>query len=155
TDPLSGVRHWERALRSAHTRGGSRSVPMKKFLVSARTDRGAVSVSKARIEAFCAEFGFDAYFETSAKEGWKITHLRDAIKSAIPWQYLPVVSSERLFADIKAFLLQVKESGRLLAAVSQLHDEFGRNNATQAEFETCIGRLENRDLIRRLSFGGY
>src|SRR5204863_8674765 len=52
TDPLSGVRHWERALRLAHTRGGSRSVPMKKFLVSARTDRGAVSVSKARIKAF-------------------------------------------------------------------------------------------------------
>ena len=25
----------------------------------------------------------------------------------------------------------------------------------RAQFETCIGRLENRDLIRRLSFGGY
>ena len=23
------------------------------------------------------------------------------------------------------------------------------------QFETCIGRLENRDLIRRLTFGGY
>ncbi|HTD82928.1 MAG TPA: adenylate/guanylate cyclase domain-containing protein [Gemmatimonadaceae bacterium] len=155
TDPLSGVRHWERALRLAHTRGGSRSVPMKKFLVSARTDRGAVSVSKARIKAFCVEFGFDGYFETSAKEGWQIDDLRTAVKSAIPWPYLPVVSSERLFAEIKAFLLRIKESGRLLAAVSQLHDEFGRDNATRAEFETCIGRLENRDLIRRLSFGGY
>lgn len=155
TDPLSGVRHWERALRLAHTRGGSRSVPMRKFLVSARTDRGSVSVSRSRIQTFCAEFGFDGYFETSAKEGWQIDDLREAIKAAIPWPYLPVVSSERLFAEIKSFLLQVKESGRLLAAVSQLHDEFGRNNATRAEFETCIGRLENRDLIRRLSFGGY
>lgn len=155
TDPLAGVRHWERALRLAHTRGGSRSVPMKRFLVSARTDRGAVSVSKERIKAFCAEFGFDGYFETSAKEGWNIGELREAIKQAIPWPYLPVVSSEKLFADIKGFLLQVKESGRLLASALQLHGELGQAKATRAEFETCIGRLENRDLIRRLSFGGY
>ena len=36
TDPLAGVRHWERALRLAQQRQGSSCVPMKKFLVSAR-----------------------------------------------------------------------------------------------------------------------
>ena len=48
-DPLAGVRHWERALRLAQQRQGTSSVPMKKFLVSARADRGSVSVRKKRL----------------------------------------------------------------------------------------------------------
>ena len=67
TDPLAGVRHWERALRLATQRQGVSCIPMKKFLVSARADRGTVSVSKERLEALRREFGFDEYFETSAK----------------------------------------------------------------------------------------
>ncbi len=163
TDPLAGVRHWERALRLAHQRQGAQSVPMKKFLVSARSDRGTVSVSKERLESVVKEFGFDGYFETSAKEGWQIQELRAAIETAIPWDDLPVVTSEELFARIKAFLLKLKETGRLLAPATQLYDEFAREHADlaaahanlPAQFEICIGRLENRDLIRRLSFGGY
>lgn len=68
-----------------------------------------------------------------------------------------------LFADIKAFLLEIKETGQLLASSSHLYDDFVRLNpdAVAAEqnlrnqFDTCIGRLENRDLIRKLTFGGY
>lgn len=163
TDPLAGVRHWERALRLAQQRQGASAIPMKKFLVSARTDRGTVSVSKERLESLLAEFGFDGYFETSAKEGWKIKELRQTIEQAIPWDALPEVSSSVLFADIKAFLLEVKQTGRLVAPASQLYDEFSRTHPAvvaeepnlHAQFETCIGRLENRDLIRSLSFGGY
>jgi class 3 adenylate cyclase/GTPase SAR1 family protein len=163
TDPLAGVRHWERALRLAQQRQGSSCVPMKKFLVSARADRGTVSVSKERLEGLLAEFGFDGYFETSAKEGWKIKELRQAIEQGISWDVLPEVTSSVLFADIKAFLLEVKQTGRLVAPASDLYDDFARAHpAVVAEepnlsdqFDTCIGRLENRDLIRRLSFGGY
>jgi hypothetical protein len=51
----------------------------------------------------------------------------------------------------------------LMAPASHLYEEFARQNkekATQAanlrdQFDTCIGRLENRDLIRRFTFGGY
>jgi small GTP-binding protein len=162
-DPLAGVRHWERALRVAHQRQDSHSVPAKRFLVSARADRGGVSVSKERIQAVREEFGFDGYFETSAREGWQITELRAAIEAAIPWSDLPVVTSEKLFERIKAFLLEVKKGGVLLAQAAYLYDEFRRTNVTllsshpnlAAQFETCIGRLENRDLIRGLSFGGY
>jgi hypothetical protein len=68
-----------------------------------------------------------------------------------------------LFTDIKAFLLTVKKTGLLLAPASQLFEEFSRQNPDTAakvtnlqdQFDTCIGRLENRDLIRRLTFGGY
>ncbi len=163
TDPLAGVRHWERALRLAQQRQGTACVPMKKFLVSARNDRGGVSVSKERLYALIEEFQFDGYFETSAKEGWEIQELRAAMEQAITWEELPEVSSSQLFADIKSFLLEVKQTGRLLAPASQLYDDFARQHPNTAakvsnlreQFDTCIGRLENRDLIRRLTFGGY
>ena len=163
TDPLSGVRHWERALRLAHQRQGSGGVPMKKFLVSARNDRGVVSVSKERLQAMIEEHQFDGYFETSAKEGWQIEELRAAIAQGIPWELLPEVSSSQLFADIKAFLVTVKQTGRLLALPEQLYADFVANYCDggkeapdlRAQFDTCIGRLEARDLIRCLSFGGY
>jgi class 3 adenylate cyclase len=136
---------------------------MKKFLVSARADRGAVSVSKERLDGLLQEFEFDGYFETSAKEGWRIAELRLAIERAIPWDDLPEVSSSVLFAEIKGFLLEVKQTGRLVAPAGQLYDEFARAHPEAAareanlrdQFDTCIGRLEARDLIRRLSFGGY
>ncbi len=162
-DPLAGVRHWERALRLAQQRQGPSAVPMNKFLVSARVDRGTVSVSKERLESILKDFGFAGYFETSAKEGRQIEELRRAIEEAIPWDVLPEVSSSILFAEIKSFLLDVKKIGRLVAPAGQLYDEFVRANPGVAasepnlrgQFDTCIGRLENRDLIRRLSFGGY
>src|SRR5207247_1130727 len=114
TDPLSGVRHWERALRLARQRQAASCVPMKKFLVSARNDRGGVSVSEERLQALIAEFEVDAYFKTSAKEGWQVRELRRAVEQAIPWGELPEVSSSVLFADIKAFLIEVKMSSLLL-----------------------------------------
>ena len=157
TDPLAGVRHWERALRLAQERQGNAAVPMKKFLVSARNDRGGVSVSKDRIQALISEFNFDGFFETSAKEGWDIERLRAAMEEAIVWGELPEVSSSQLFADIKSYLLRVKETGRLLAPATQLYEVFARRHPSTAasvpnlrdQFDTCIGRLENRDLMAR------
>ena len=163
TDPLAGVRHWERALRLAQQRQGTSSVPMKKFLVSARNDRGGVSISEERLQTILKDFGFDGYFKTSAKEGWSIKELRFAIEQAIAWENLPEVASSQLFADIKSFLLDVKKTGQLLSSVSELYNDFVHQRPDAAEkvtnlrdqFDTCIGRLENRDLTRRLTFGGY
>lgn len=162
TDPLAGVRHWVRALRLAQQRQNNSSLPMKKFLVSARNDRGGVSVSKDRLNTLIDEFQFDGYFETSAKEGWQVKELRKAIEDAIEWSFLPDVSSSQLFADIKSFLVAVKKTGRLLTLPEQLYSEFtykkrglGEKANLWEQFKTCIGRLETRDLIRCLSFGGY
>jgi class 3 adenylate cyclase/GTPase SAR1 family protein len=163
TDPLAGVRHWERALRLAHQRQGGAGVPMKKFLVSARNDRGGVAIGEERLQAVLKDFGFDGYFKTSAKEGWQIAELRAAIEQAIPWDDLPEVSSSQLFADLKAFLVKAKETGRLLALPDQLYGDFTAQHPEaakdapdlRAQFDTCIGRLETRDLIRRLTFGSY
>jgi class 3 adenylate cyclase/GTPase SAR1 family protein len=163
TDPLAGVLHWERALRVAQQRQGSQVVPLTKILVSARADRGGVPVSKERLDTVIKEFNFDGYYATSAKEGWQIDNLRAAIERAIPWDELPIVTSSELFATIKSFLIEVKKTGRLLAPAGQLFDEFDRqypalaaeDDDLRADFNVCVGRLENRDLIRRLSFGDY
>ena len=163
TDPLAGVRYWDKALRLAQQRQGKTGVPMKKFLVSARNDRGGISISEERLQGILKEYAFDGYFKTSSKEGWQISELQNAIKNGIVWEDLPVVSSSKLFTTIKGFLLDIKKTGRLLASIKELYLEFERLNKNIVkdisdlpdQFITCIGRLENRDLIRRLTFGGY
>ncbi len=161
TEPFAGVHYWNRALRQAYNLQGNSRIPLKKFLVSARADRGRISVSRPRINSLIGDLGFDGYFETSAKEDWKISELAAAIREAIDWDALPKVISTELFERIKRFLIQEKEEGRLLSKVDDLYRAFlqsaGQVTAKKKElpeqFETCIGRLESGDLIRRLSFG--
>lgn len=156
TDPLAGVRYWNRALRQASQAQGERAVPMKKFLVAARSDVGRVGLSADRVQKIVDEFGFDAYFETSAKETWGIDELRTAIANSIDWSALPIVSSNTVFEEIKQFLLAEKAAGRLLSTSDDLYRSFAAKRKTgdlRAEFDTCIGRLESRGLIQRLSFG--
>lgn len=160
TDPFGGVRHWTRALRQAQNVPNASPLPMKKFLVAARVDRGGISVSKQRLESLITELGFDGYFETSAKEGWQIKELSTAIRGAVDWASLPKVNSNALFQGIKEFLMEEKEAGHLLSTKEDLYHSFMRTENAPAEgeelkqqFETCIGRVESRDLIRRLRFG--
>src|SRR5262249_6044990 len=160
TDPFAGVRYWERARRQAQRLQGEAAPPVRKFLVAARADRGGISASAARIEALVQELGFDGYFETSAKEHWNTAALADAIRSAILWETLPKVTSTALFQRIKTFLVEEKEAGRLLSTVDDLLRAFLRTQEItvdreelRAQFETCIGLVEARGLIRQLSFG--
>lgn len=162
TDPFAGVRHWDRALRQSRRLAGDAAPPLTKLLVAARTDRGGIGVSPARINALLRELGFDAYFETSAKEGRNIAELVRAIHAAIPWEALPKVSSTDLFQRIKAFLLEEKKTGRLLSSIPDLLHTFLRyshvstvTDELRAQFETCIGLVESSGLIRRLGFGNF
>ena len=161
TDPFSGVRHWDRALRAAQRVQGNQSPPLAKFLVAARADRGGAGVSSPRIKAIVRDLGFKDYFETSAKENWGIEPLAQAVRQVIDWAKLPSVSSSRLFQQIKDFLLAEKKAGRLLSTADDLFRAFlgasrGLTEASELheQFEVCIGRVEARGLIRRLSFGG-
>lgn len=161
-DPLSGIAYWNRALCQAQALQGDSGFRMRKFLVAARVDRGGVPLSSSRVESVMSELGFDQYFETSAREGWQIEELAQACREAIDWQGLPKVISTRLLQTMKDFLLREKMAGRLLMRVNDLYssfldsEEFYSDGADlRAQFETCIGRLESRDLLRRLSFGGF
>jgi WD40 repeat protein len=160
TDPFSGVKHWVRALAQAR-RLEETVTPLRTYLVAARADRGGVGVSSQRIQAMIDDLDLDGFFETSAKEGWQITELKDAIGGAIAWGALPMVSSSVLFDSIKQFLLEEKNRGRVLCTADDLFRGFARtqegsvdHDTLRASFETCIGRVASRDLIRRLHFGG-
>lgn len=169
-DPFSGVRHWARALRQAQIAQSEPGWQMKTFLVAARMDRGGIGASQERIRTIIDELGFEGYFETSAKEGWDIPQLQKAIESSLEWHKLPKVSSTDLFQTIKEFLLTEKENERILTTFDALYRDFylrygneirlltpsnGQDSATilRTQFATCIGRVESRGLIRRLSFG--
>lgn len=160
TDPFSGVRHWDRALSQAQRVQGESALPMKKFLVAARADRGGIGVTRTRVEALKHEMGIEDYFETSAKEGWNIPELSEAIRKSIKWECLPKVTSTELFQRIKDFFIKEKETGRVLSEADDLYrllltkyEDLIDSEKLQAQFETCIGRVESRGLIRRLSFG--
>jgi WD40 repeat protein len=160
TDPFAGVKHWMRALAQARRLEGEAAVPVRTFLVAARADRGGVGVSTQRVEAAVRELGMDGFFETSAKRGWQVTELTEAVRSAVDWDALPFVSSNTLFEGIRSFLLDEKQDGLLLATTDDLYRTYRRSvpepdEDNRAAFETCIGRLEGRGLIRRLHFGDY
>lgn len=160
TNPFAGVHHWDRALRQAQAIQGNAALPLKKILVAARVDRGGIGVGHERIESLVKELGFDGYIETSAKEGRNIDTLIATIKQAIEWDALPRVTSNELFQQIQAFLIQKKEVGQILSTCDELyhsmlstHKVGTDSDESHAQFERCIDLVESRDLIRRLSFG--
>lgn len=164
TDPFSGVAHWNIALNQARKVGSAEGVTLKKLLVAARSDRGGVAASRDRIERFVEKYGFDGYFETSAKGGLGIAELSAAVKRAINWGALPIQSSNELFQEIKRFLLQKKQDSRVIFSKDELYElyrAFVRETQFRAfnqpagieAFEACIRLVESGGLIRRLSFG--
>ena len=166
TDPFAGLDYWNRALAQSIYLQGSQAPPLKKFLVAARVDRTGTAASKDRIEQVCREGGFYRYFPTSAKEYWQIPELRKAIQDAIDWKTLPRVSTNELFQRIKIFLLQVKNRGLLLTTRDALYQMLLASEASPGDglsledspelrdqFEVCIGLVQSRGLIQRLSFG--
>jgi WD40 repeat protein len=159
-DPFSGVKHWVRALAQARRLEGGGAVPLRAYLVAARADCGGVAVSRKRVEAMIADLGLDGFFETSAKEGWQIADLAEAVRAGIDWDSLPMVSSNAMFSSIKAFLIEEKQQGRVLSTADDLFRGFRRTQPftlhdidPRWSFEACIGRVESRGLIRRLHFG--
>lgn len=153
-DPFAGVPYWAQALDEA-TRGQS----VKKFLVASRVDRGGPKVSQARIDEVRRRYGFDEYFETSAKRRDGVEVLRDAIFAAIWWDKLPRVSTTELFMATRTFLMAQRKRGVTIATQSELLARFRRkrktDDANAKVFASCLRGLESAGVIRRLAFGQY
>jgi GTPase SAR1 family protein len=152
-DPFSGVAYWARALDEA-----TRGFPLVKFLVAARSDRGTPPVSAPRINGVLKQFGFQDYVETSAKEGRGIRELRKKVMTAIRWDLLPFVATDRLIRRVKTFLLRHKRKGQVLDTAAALRDQFNKQykqTVDEPTFHVSLGRLESTGLIRRLSFGDH
>jgi small GTP-binding protein len=158
-DPFAGVSHWDRALETAR-QGSGGEIPLIKFMVAGRVDRGAIAASSDAIKQKMERHGFSQYFETSAREGWGLDELRKAIQAAVQWDALPRVSSTQTFQSIKTFLVAQGQKGRLLLSVEDLYNVYARTvaktkagNEFRQEFQACVRLLESRDVVRRLSFG--
>lgn len=158
TNPFAGVYHWDHALRVAQRSQSHPEEKPKKFLVSARIDRGGIKASRERIDVLKQELHFDGFFETSAKEGRGVALLSDAIRKAVDWDALPKISSTDLFMEIKAFLVAERKTDRILSSIEDLYQGFlkGRgkqNENVREEFETCIEQMEMQGFLRKLSIG--
>jgi len=157
-DPFADVPYWLEALAQAERFNGQRRIC--RILVSARNDRTGIAVSTDRLRRFVEQHGIDHVFTTSALEGRGVDELRHEIIAAIAWDELPQVTSSVLFDDMKQFLVEEKQAGRLLTKLDDLYQLFALRapqHATEPdaarEFENCIGRLQSRGLVRRLRFG--
>jgi GTPase SAR1 family protein len=157
---FSGVRYWVSALRQARQLAGNMAPRLKILLVSSRVDRGGIPVSRARINAFVEELGLDGYYETSAREGWGVSEVRETILRAIDWSSLPRISSPQLFYEIKEFLLKEQGLGRVVSTAGDLYRAFLQEQRLpagavhlRAHFDTCLGLANSHGIIERLSFG--
>ncbi len=157
-DPLSGVRHWARALNQVSRQARREQYAIARILVAARLDRGRARASDDEIRRVRSEFGFDKYVTTSAKEGEGIAALLRDITESIDWGNQPRVSSTRLFDAIRGFLLQKGETEVVLATEAELRQAFVETGAASSlqvntEFRICVDRAQARGLVRRFSFG--
>ncbi len=156
TEPFSGVSYWARAIDSARRE----NFPLKKFLVAARCDRGSAAVSQQRIDEIVQRYGFDGYFETSAKRGDGVEDLRAALCDAIKWDDLPAVTRTSEFKITKDFLVAKKRRGTIIEESAALFQDLLKSVSkrrqaplTRAVFDACLQQLETTGLIRRLPFG--
>ena len=152
TDPFAGAGYWAEALAQART-----NTKVMKYLVASRTDRGGVGVSQARIDEFVKRHGFDGFFRTSAMAKEGIGELGEAIRKAVPWDGLPVVSSTELVTDVREHVAEerTKGKGNLLQTVTQLWDRYRkarRSDVTEAVFADCLRRLEAAGVVDVLTF---
>ena len=157
TEPFVGVSYWARALDAAR-----RDFPLKKFLVAARCDRNGPSVSQQRIDEMRLRFGFDGYFETSAKRGDSIEELQQALQKGIVWPLLAAVTRSSEFNITKSFLMAKKRRGTIVEERTLLFADLKASVArkkqaaiTQRVFDVCLQQLETTGLIRRLPFGDF
>lgn len=161
TEPFAGVSYWARALDSAR----NETFPLKKFLVASRIDRNGPAVSQARINEIVKRYGFDGYYETSAKRGDGVEKLQAALIKAIAWNDIPAITRSAEFQITKAFLVESKRRGKIVEETELLFKELTksasrkqtaeRTRLTREIFDACLQQLETTGLIRRLSFGDW
>ncbi|MEB3242123.1 MAG: TIR domain-containing protein, partial [Cyanobacteriota bacterium] len=148
---LDGLHDWQAALRRCL------SDPPPQLLVAARVDAG-FRASRARLERFAAEQGV-AFLETSARDGSGCEALQRAIHDAIDWTQLPRHTSPRLFRDIKAVLLRLRDEGETLLTLKDLRERLRQRVRTpgfdDAALHTVLGLLDGPGVLKQLDYGSY
>lgn len=152
-NPFEGLGQWDRDLQRAARR------KFRKLLVAGRCDRGGLMVSRANIESFYKERGFDGYLETSAYTGKGCTDLRDAIISNIPWGDIPWTSSPRIFKLLKEEIIKLKDEGKVLLRTGELKQQLEMRLPGEAftleQLRAVVGLLAGPGVVWQLEFGDF
>jgi WD40 repeat protein/DNA-directed RNA polymerase subunit RPC12/RpoP len=152
-NPFEGLGQWDRDLQRAARR------PFRKLLVAGRCDRGGLMVSRAVIERFCKERGFDRYLETSAYAGTGCDELRQAIIKNIPWEDIPWTSSPRIFKLLKEEIIKLKDEGKALLRVGELKQQLEMRlpgeTFTLEQLRAVVGLLAGPGVVWQLEFGDF
>lgn len=151
-DVLTGLRDWQTALK--------RSVPTQtpEFIVAGRIDTG-FKASRAKLHAFAQEHSL-TYYETSALDGTGCKELRAAILSTIPWERIPITTTEQFFKLVKDEILKLRDEGQVLYTFKELRDLLWHrlpndSRLTDDALRTVIGHLDAPGAVKELEYGSY
>jgi WD40 repeat protein len=151
-NPFDGLGQWARDLSRATRR------PFRKLLVAGRCDRGGLTVSRAHINRFVREHGFDGYLETSASTGAGCTELLDAIRENIDWS-LPTTVSPRSFKRLKDEILRLRDEGLTLLRMGELKQQLEMRLTGEPfspeELQAVIRLLAGPGVVWKLEFGDF
>lgn len=160
-DPFEGVRYWDHALCHAQRSQGNDPIPLKKILVGIRPDHGKPGITTTQIDSIVQELKFEKYLEINMAGLQEDAELTNTIYKLIRWDVMPKISSVKLFHNIKTFLIDERDSGRILTTAEDLyrtflkaHNSFIETDDLQKQFKTCIWQMEASGLLRKLSLGG-
>ncbi len=120
-DPTRGriafedVEGWNRRLeKQLH---GRRAI---KLLIGTKMDDPADSVEKILIERLMNDCGLAGYYAVSAKSGFGMEELREAIYEAIDWELLTKTSGPEIFQHLYEELEHARDRGEAVLLVSEL-----------------------------------
>jgi small GTP-binding protein len=162
TNPFEGPAYWSQVLDQART-----NTKVKKLLVASRIDVGGLPAGRERIEAFARENGFEKLISTSANTGEGCAQLLEAIRTGIPWDEIPKVTTTRVLTAMRDYIARLKgekseaavevdhtRHARLLS-IQSLHEGFAADYGEKiplAEFIAHLQRLEASDTVSLLVF---
>jgi len=128
----------------------------KKLLVAGRVDAGGLTISRKAIDDFVEEHKFEKYLPTSARTGENCQELGEAIQAIIPWKDLPAITTEALFKRLKDEIIRLKDAGKVLMDLKQLHNELQYKMEEQFHLETLqavLTSLAGPGMVQVLGFG--
>jgi GTPase SAR1 family protein len=150
SDPVDRIKLWASILEPTARKQAAKGSRLSRFLIAARVDRGGLTLSHQRIEDLLAQFGFDGYFETSAKSDHGIAELTGALDRAIAWdRALKVVPQHR--AILERMISERNDRGETFVPWPDLESQWiERTSVTAgsmvdgalAEFRAAVQALE-------------
>ena len=136
----------------------------RKLLVAGRVDRGVLRANRDDLDSFLETRQFDAYLETSAKDGTGCGELVQQICESIDWSKLTMTVSNVTWDRLKNEILLVKDGrddqpSTTLIRLSELNQRL-RLAAPDLSFKpeelvAVVERLASPGLVWKLDFGGF